>query len=193
MIKILLDSSNKDLYVGLLKDDKLIDEITYSAWQRQSEYMVVELEKIMKRNDISFNDVEGVIVGVGPGSYTGVRISLTIAKTLALRGIKIYPISSLALLADFFLPSICVINARSNRSYVGVYHGDKVILKDQIMTNEELINYINSNPDYIVCGEVKHLGLEAKNAQIGAQMARFAPFLKEFENHLILKPEYLKD
>ena len=40
MYTVILDSSNKDLYVGLLKDGVLIDEITYQAWQRQSEYKI---------------------------------------------------------------------------------------------------------------------------------------------------------
>ena len=83
MFTILLDSSNKDLYVGLLKDKTLIDEITYQAWQRQSEYMIVELEKILFRNNVNKKDISKVMVGVGPGSYTGVRIALTIAKIIS--------------------------------------------------------------------------------------------------------------
>lgn len=194
MFTILLDSSNKDLYVGLLKNKTLIDEITYQAWQRQSEYMIVELEKILSRNNVANEDIEAIVVGVGPGSYTGVRISLTIAKTLALSlSIPLYRVSSLHLLADYFNPSICLINARSNRSYIGVYEENKVIVKDTILTNEEVLDYIKSNPTYVICGDAKHLSLEAKKPQIGHQISCLYDNLELVDDPITLKPEYLKD
>ena len=45
MITVLLDSSNTNLSVGIAKDNLLLDYISYEAWQRQSEYMIVELNK----------------------------------------------------------------------------------------------------------------------------------------------------
>ena len=82
MISVLLDSSDKFLAVGLARDGKLIASIQYEAWQRQSERLIVELEKILKTNQVSRKDIASVICGIGPGSYTGVRISLTIAKVI---------------------------------------------------------------------------------------------------------------
>ena len=46
------------------------------------------------------------------------------------------------------LPSICLINARSGRSYIGVYQDDQILLEDQIMKNDEVLNYIEEHPDY---------------------------------------------
>ena len=83
MYQLLLDSSNKYLSVGLSKDGKVVDKIFYEAWQRQSEMMVTEVDNILKRNNIDKSELDGVVVGVGPGSYTGVRIGVTIAKTIA--------------------------------------------------------------------------------------------------------------
>ena len=194
MFTIILDSSNKDLYVGLLKDQILIDEITYQAWQRQSEYMIVELEKLIKKYNVTRENIDSVVVGVGPGSYTGVRISLTIAKTIALAlNTKLYKVSSLRLLADYSTPSICLINARGGRSYIGVYHKDQTLLKDKIMTNDEVFEYIKEHKDYLVCGDAKHLGIEAKNPQIGVQISNLFKNLELVDDHINLKPEYLKD
>ena len=173
MFSIILDSSNKDLYVGLLKDGVLLDEITYQAWQRQSEYMIVELEKLLLKYNVDKSDIESVVVGVGPGSYTGVRISLTIAKTIALAlNIKLYGVSSLHLLADYSNTSICLINARGGRSYIGVYEKENVILKDQVMNNDQVKKYIEEHSDYVVCGDAKHLGIEAKTPQIGHEIEK---------------------
>lgn len=194
MFQLLLDSSNQYLSIGLAKNGELIDSIFYEAWQRQSEMMVVEIDNIMKRNSCSKCDIDSVIIGIGPGSYTGVRIGLTIAKTIAYASkAKLYAVSSLFILKDNDNPSICVINARSGRSYFAVYHGDKALVSDSIMTNEEVLSYIASHPDYSLCGEVNHLGLAAKNSDLIRGLLDGLNEKYLVDNVLGLKPVYLKD
>ena len=69
--------------------------------------------------------------------------------------------------------------------------GGKFIISPD--ANEEVIKYINNHPNYIVCGDAKHLGIEAKKPQIGLQIANLLPDLEIVEQHISLKPEYLKD
>lgn len=194
MISILLDSSDKFLAVGIAKDGVLIDSIQYEAWQRQSEMMITELEAILKKNNVTRSDISSVVCGIGPGSYTGVRISLTIAKVMAMAlNIPLFTVSSLHILKDGVKPSICVINARSGRSYVGVFESEKVISNDQIMKNDELLDYIKDHPTYVVCGDTKHLGINGKIGNILEQMTSLLPYLKEEKNHLGVTPVYMKD
>ena len=142
MYQLLLDSSNIFLSVGLAKDGKVIDKICYEAWQRQSEMMVTEIDNILKRYHVDKKDLDGIVVGAGPGSYTGVRIGVTIAKTIAYAlKIKLYAKSSLSLLKHREFPTICVFNARSGRSYFGVYQGNKILEKDCVLENEKVIEY----------------------------------------------------
>ena len=165
MFTILLDSSNTNLSVGLAQDNVLLDYVCYEAWQRQSEYMIPELDKLLNKYHVSRSDIQDVIVAIGPGSYTGVRIAITIAKTIATAlGVLLYPVSSLRVLKAGKKPSICLINARSNRSYIGVYQDQQIILSDQIMNNTDVINYINSHPDFVICGDTKYLNLERVNS-----------------------------
>ena len=49
MITILLDSSNTNLSVGIARDNLLLESISYEAWQRQSEYMIPELSKLLEK------------------------------------------------------------------------------------------------------------------------------------------------
>lgn len=194
MATLLLDSSNTSLSVGFEKDGKLLGYSSFEAWQVQSEYMVPEIDKLMTKLGLTRRDISGVVTAIGPGSYTGVRISLTIAKIVSLAcGCPIYPVSSLIVLKDGKNPSICVINARSGRSYFGVYEGEKVLIEDTIKTNDEVLEYIKNNPEFKVCGNAQYLGLENIDTNICLQMISLLKVLEPAENDLAVKPVYMKD
>lgn len=194
MYQLLLDSSNRLLCVALAKDGILVDNITYNAWQRQSEVMVPEIENIMKRNNVKKEEIDSIVVGIGPGSYTGVRIALTIAKTMAYAlKAKVYAVSSLGLFKIPQKSTICVTNARSNRSYFAVYKDDEIIEKDQILENEEVFNYIKNHPDYLVSGETEHLGIESAKYDVANALLQGLNDKYLVENIFKLNPIYLKD
>lgn len=192
MYQLLLDSSNIFLSVGLAKDGKVVDKISYEAWQRQSEMMVTEVDNILKRNNVDKSELDGVVVGIGPGSYTGVRIGVTIAKTIGYAlHIKLYAKSSLSLLKHREIPTICVFNARSGRSYFAVYEGKKQIEKDTVLENEKVLDYIKNHPDYLVNGDTNQLGLESGEFDIIENLADFDK--NEEVDVFRLNPVYLKD
>jgi tRNA threonylcarbamoyl adenosine modification protein YeaZ len=194
MFTILLDSSNTKLSVGIAKDNELIDFISYEAWQQQSEFMVKELDSLLVKHNILKEDISDVMVAVGPGSYTGVRIAITIAKTISVAlNINIYPVSSLRILKSDKKPSICLINARSNRSYFGVYEGEKVIVNDTILNNDDVFNYINEHPDYLVCGDTKYLKIEGHESNTILEMLSLKEAIKPHQDSFDVKPVYLKD
>ena len=194
MATLLLDSSNTSLSVGIESKGELLGFISYEAWQAQSEHMIPEIDNLLKKYSLTRKDISGVVTSIGPGSYTGVRISLTIAKVIALcLDVPIYPVSSLRVLKDNDKPSICLINARSGRSYFGVYEKDKVIVSDTIKTNEEVLAYIKEHPSYSICGNVSYLGYENLDTNICLQMVSLLKSISPFENSLALKPVYLKD
>lgn len=195
MLSLLLDSANKELLVALYKDDKKIDEIRYEAWQRQSELMIPELDEILKRNEIDPKTIDEIVVTQGPGSYTGVRIALTIAKIYALSlNIPCYAISSLGVLTDENKTSICLINARSNRSYFGVYEANgNVLIEDKVLPNKEVLDYIEEHKDFAICGDVTYLGLENQESDIAKNMMSLKNESNKVQNILTLKAVYLKD
>ena len=194
MLTILLDSSNTCLTVGLAKDKKLIDFTHYECWQEQSEHMIPELDALLKKNNVNRNDISSVVVAIGPGSYTGVRIAVSIAKVMSLAiDVPIYPVSSLRILKKDDEPSICVINARSSRSYFGVYQGSEVLVNDVIKTNDEVLDYIAKHPNYVVCGNAKYLGLEGYDTNVCEQMISLMENIEPMKDTLGLKPVYMKD
>lgn len=194
MYRILLDSSNRDLAIGIGKDKILIDSVQYEAWQRQSEYMISELNGLLEKHHIDRKEIDAVVVSIGPGSYTGVRISLTIAKVMALAlSCPLYAVSSLQVLRKKEHPSVCLMNARSQRSYIGIYQDTQTILKDTIWKNDEVLHFLKDHPQYCICGDVTYLGLEGETSSILEEMLTLSYEKTPVENPLGLTPVYLKD
>ena len=194
MIALLLDSSNANLSVGLAKDHVLIDFVHYEAWQRQSELMVNEIKNLLDRNALSHADIDEIISARGPGSYTGVRIALTIAKVMSSAlHIPLYLVSSLEAMKDSSKPSVCVTNARSKRSYVAVYDGNKAIVPDTIWLNDQVKAYLADHPDYVLCGEGAHLGIEIPEANPLLVLKDCDDEAHRCPDPLGAKPVYLKD
>ena len=191
---LILDSSNTDLSVGVSIDNKIIYKMSYEAWQRQSEFMIPEIEKAVKETGIELKDFDEILCGKGPGSYTGIRITLTIAKTISvMSGAKRKWISSLRMFGNREKKFIALINARSARSYIGVYDHDQIILEDTILSNEEVKKYIFEHPDYEVYGDLNYLNLKGKEPMIIEGMLSFSSLIKEEDNPMSSKPVYLKD
>lgn len=191
---LLLDSSDKLLCVGLSKDGVFFDGVSYEAWQRQSELLIQEIDSLLKKHSLTRKDIDAVVCSKGPGSYTGVRISLTIAKTIAFSlQIPLYLPSSLQVLQHFGHTSICLMNARSKRSYLGVYEGEKAIMEDKIVDNAEAMEIIASHPDWEICGDVTYLGLEKKENDILSNLAKLNVDSCLCPDAFGARPVYLKD
>lgn len=195
MYSLLLDSANRELNVALAKDGQIVDFISYDAWQRQSELMVKEIDVVLKRNKATAKDIDQVIVTIGPGSYTGIRIALTIAKTLAFAlDIPIHAVSSLAVQWIIDTETVSVINARSGRSYVAIYNiGGETLVAETVMANEEVLSYLASHPTFVLSGETSYLGVVSHKPNILKGMLIASLSSKAVENILTLKPIYLKD
>lgn len=194
MITLLLDSSFRDLAVGVAKDGKLVDFISYEAWQRQSELFIPELDSLLKRNNLGRSDISDIMVAIGPGSYTGVRIAITIAKVISFSlGIPLFAVSSLQIMKVGDRPTVSLINARSGRSYIGVYQKAQVIVKETIMTNDEVKYFLATHPDYAISGDVGYLNLAGQNVNTLEEMISLKEDIVPIKDKLGLTPVYLKE
>lgn len=161
MINLLIDTSYNELSVAIASDTEIIDSVNYEAWQRQSEYLVAEIDGLLKKHSLSRKDISAIVASKGPGSYTGVRIALTVAKVMALAlNVPLYTVSSLEVLKVNDGPWLCLSNARSSRSYSGLYENGKALRDDGVMTNDEVLSFLKEHPDVTACGHLEYLGLE---------------------------------
>lgn len=90
------DTSTSSLAVAVMENGQLLAEQNIHAERNHSAYLVTAIEKALKAAGITKQELDGIAVGVGPGSYTGIRIAVTTAKTLAWAlQIPLFGISSL--------------------------------------------------------------------------------------------------
>ena len=112
------------------------------------------IEEILKNNNINTNYLNEIIVINGPGSFTGVRIGVTIAKTLAYTlDIPIKALTSLEAYAVSIESKINKLVAISDLKgkYIGYFSKDNEILTDYIyLSNKEYDNYIKDKEKYIL-------------------------------------------
>lgn len=193
MINVLIDTSNTELAVGISEGDKVIDFVRYDAWQRQSEYLIVKLDTLLKKHSLTRKDIANVVVSKGPGSYTGVRIGLTVAKVMAISlKIPLYCVSSLEILRKGDELSLCLVNARANRSYVGLYKGEECLIPDTIWTNDEVNAYLDEHKEVIPRGMLSYLNKKCEKTDTLGVLATSIKEKYLEKEPLKASPVYLK-
>ena len=77
-----LCSALNNSYLALEKNNDTISKIIKSDENYHSLYLVKEIKKLLEDNNLKMNELDFVAVNVGPGSFTGIRVALTIAKII---------------------------------------------------------------------------------------------------------------
>ncbi|SCW69937.1 tRNA threonylcarbamoyladenosine biosynthesis protein TsaB [Paenibacillus tianmuensis] len=78
-----VDTSTVSMTTALTRGREILGEITSKAERNHSLYLVPNLQRLMAECGVRPDELSAFAVGVGPGSYTGVRIGVTVAKTFA--------------------------------------------------------------------------------------------------------------
>ena len=154
MNSLIIDTSTKYLYIALVKDDVVLSEKIFEGSKNHAGNSVYQIDLLLKEFNLKTSDLDDVYCGYGPGSYTGVRISVTIAKMLAsFLDVNLYKVSSLFLAGSGYdNKNVAVMfDARRGNSFCGCC-GENYI-EDKLRSNEEFLNLVNSYDDLIVVNE----------------------------------------
>ena len=120
MNRLFIDTATKYLCIGIAKDEKVIYKFQQEAIKKQSELTIPFLQKALKENNLELKDIDEVTVTIGPGSFTGIRIGMCVAKVLAsLNNIPLKAISSLNSYASLG-KKIVILDAKAKRVYLGI-------------------------------------------------------------------------
>lgn len=193
MISLVMDTSNSYLAVGLYQDNVCLEAFQEKGSRRQSEKAIPTLKEVLDRHHIALKDVNEMIITSGPGSYTGVRVAMTIAKTLAaVSDVKIKSVSSLATYAGMN-QAFSVIDARGHKVFVGVYENGLPLIKEQVVTLEDFAQLRAEYEDFELVGEVGCLGLDEKECDLCANIYALGQMADPIKNVDLLVPTYIKD
>ncbi|MDM5191769.1 tRNA (adenosine(37)-N6)-threonylcarbamoyltransferase complex dimerization subunit type 1 TsaB [Bacillus hominis] len=182
-----IDTSNYVMGVSLIEEGNVIGEIITNLTKNHSVRLMPAVEKLLKECGVKPKELTKIVVAAGPGSYTGVRIGVTAAKTLAWSlQIPIVGVSSLEVVAANganFNGLICpLFDGRRGQIYTGLYtyEGERItsIEEDRIILIVDWLQMLKDKgqPVLFIGNDVK-LHKETIVEYLGDQ-AVFAPFTK---------------
>ena len=154
MYSLFIDTHDKDINLVLYKDGEILDKNIKESERHHSDFIMPMLKELLDRNNITVHDLNELFVVNGPGSFTGVRLGVTIAKTLAYTlNIPIKTITSLelfALSANTDQDKIVVIPDLKGVFGVKFDKDNKIIDEYFYKSNEEYKSYLENQKDCIV-------------------------------------------
>ncbi|WP_321383430.1 tRNA (adenosine(37)-N6)-threonylcarbamoyltransferase complex dimerization subunit type 1 TsaB [uncultured Enterococcus sp.] len=159
-----IDTSNQTLSVSVMEGNRILGEYTSTTKKNHSMTLMPAITELMKTSQLKPTDIDRVVVAQGPGSYTGLRIGVTTAKTIAYTLNKeLVGISSLLTLAAgcVNVESLIVplFDARRNNVYTGAYSYNKdqqkweTVVSDHHTSLEAWLTRLSEYPSVYFVGE----------------------------------------
>ena len=121
-----IDTATQVSSVAVLKEGRLLAELTMQGKLTHSETLLPHIEQVLKMAAVAKEELTGLAVSNGPGSFTGLRIGLAAAKAMSyVLGIPLVGVSTLQALA-YQLPApgvrvMCLLDAQKGNAYVESY------------------------------------------------------------------------
>ncbi len=193
-----IDTSSSYLNTALVEDNNLLASINEEFGQSLSEVVVPKIVSMFQENNIEPKDIDKIIVVNGPGSFTGIRIGITIAKVYAWSlNIPITTIDSLGAMAissNDKKVHIPMINARRGYVYGAIYDEDnRILLKPQHIKQIDLEKEYQKYPNREIISN-DELEINEQIKSYTPNFLKIVNFYKDKENinpHAV-NPEYLK-
>lgn len=187
MITLCMDTSHTWLALGLIRDDQIIAKVQKECWKRQSEEIFPNLISMMDSVHLQPEDIDQIVISEGPGSYTGVRIAMTIAKVFcAMRNLPLYTVPTLLLYAGKENCRV-VMDARGKRVYTCLYENGKALEEQRAVAIADL-----KLGDEKIIGDGSLVGKEDNWPDIIQHFLDLKDAWKKADNVHLVVPEYLK-
>ena len=195
-----IDTSSSYLYTAIVEDNKLLGEVKEEFGQSLSEVALPKIVSVFTKNDIKPEQIDKIIVVNGPGSFTGIRIGITIAKVYSW-SLNI-PITTITSLEAMMLSNekdaykVPVIDARRQYVFGAIYDSNnRQILKPQHIKIEDLKQQMASLDNYVVITNNEDLEEDFDNIEAyNPNILKIVEYFKDKEplNPHAVNPDYLK-
>lgn len=193
-----IDTSSSYLYAGILEDEKVLAEVKEEYGQSLSEVALPKIAELFEKAKITPKDIDKIIVVNGPGSFTGIRIGLTIAKVYAWSLKKhittIYSLEAMAISSNKKTIHVPIINARRGYVFAAIYDENyREILKPQHIEITRIQEILSKFSKYEIISNDKFDCFE-KIEKYDPNIKKIVSCYKDKRNknpHAV-NPEYLK-
>ena len=151
------DTSSKALSLAILEDKQILAETTINIKKNHSITLMPAIDFLMASLDWTPKDLDRIVVAEGPGSYTGLRIAVATAKTLAhTLNIELIGMSSLLSLVPRQQEGLLVplMDARRNNVYAGFYENAKPVMPEAHLFFAEVLEKVTDAEQVTFVGEV---------------------------------------
>ena len=151
------DTSSKALSLAILEDKQVLAETTINIKKNHSITLMPAIDFLMASLDWTPKDLDRIVVAEGPGSYTGLRIAVATAKTLAhTLNIELVGMSSLLALVPYQQEGLFVplMDARRNNVYAGFYENAKPVMPEAHLSFAEVLEKVTDAEQVTFVGEV---------------------------------------
>jgi tRNA threonylcarbamoyladenosine biosynthesis protein TsaB len=160
MLTLAIETSTPSASVALGDDTGLLAEARLSMRVSHSESVMPDLVRLFEREKLSRGDIDAVVVGAGPGSFTGVRVAAAIAKGLCFAGgIRLYAYGGLlTVAAGTGVPSrVCaLLDARRDEVYAAAYSSTRPLreaLEPSVLGIDRVLDRLAPVGDWTFAGD----------------------------------------
>lgn len=138
MYELFIDTHYQELVLVLFKDGKVFDKRIRKEG-KHSEYFISLLQELLETNSVTIDELSGIIVINGPGSFTGVRLGVVVAKMIGYcKNIPVKALSYLQALDLAYNKEVFVGITDKNGVYVGKFNSDHELEGDFFyLTNKD--------------------------------------------------------
>jgi tRNA threonylcarbamoyladenosine biosynthesis protein TsaB len=164
MLILAIETSGDLAGLALADEHKTIAEHAFSHRMNLLRRLVPNIELLLQTTGKTRKDINGVVISLGPGSFTGLRIGMATAKAIAfVREIPIVGVSTLQVLAEGAGGELVVplIHARAGEVFWAIFERGQRLTEDSVSKVEDVIYFCRSVGEVVFCGD----GAE-KNRQI---------------------------
>lgn len=182
-----IDTTSKTCMYAIFDKDFNLKKTSYTPTNNNLVDMCVDiLDQFLRDVGLNYGDLEKIYLNLGPGSFTGVRVGVNLAKTIwsVYQNIEVYGANALEILSCG--NGFSILDAKGNKSYLAQYQNGKEIMPIKIVANTELQDNpaFNTYPifDAIKIGDI-------------ASFEKSFKYLKHFKkilDILNLEPLYIK-
>ena len=154
MISLFIDTHDKDINLVIYKNGMILDKNIKESERHHSDFIMPMLKELLDRNNLTVHDINEIYVVNGPGSFTGVRLGVTIAKTLAFTlNVPIKTITSLEMYAiseDTNEDKIVVIEDLKGVFGAKFDKDNNIVDEYFYKSNDEYKSYLEKQDKYVI-------------------------------------------